>query len=510
MHKIRLTDHALLLAFAGAIAAMLPLLGVRLLFELQAPQTADSSIYWAVGQGILNGLTPYRDLFETKPPGIFLVSSLSLWLTGGVLLGAVLQTIAIACIVPLMMLAVREQRHVRESRAFALLSAGLLGGILALYSAERSGAFQVESFGAAFACLALWGVERAKRTHDDLASVLMIAGAFGAVGMKEPFALSVLAGILLLSPSVGRAARHAVLAFGVTAFLGVALLGVLGYLEPYVGVYLREMFGNHVVSAGSPLDRMLRIELLARDLWSFSPAVTVALGMAWILGLSLTFLAAPSWGKRADVIVRNGLALLLISAAVGMGGAYYNHHFVFAVPGYAAACIVFLQNAERLKRHSVRTTARGMLAALCLFGSVSSTHLPYEAELAWQENEARMMKEAAAMIDDVLSSCGEERYLFVGGNGSQPYALTKHSPLGPVFFQYDYFLDGARPAFSDAFEDSVRRARIAVMQTAPEPYLSEHARALLHEEFTEEPPPCAAGKRLQSNHRLLFRKGFLR
>lgn len=510
MPNIRLTDHALLLAFAGAIAAMVPLLGLRLLFELQAPQTADSSIYWAVGQGILNGLTPYKDLFETKPPGIFLVSSLSLWLTGGVLLGAVLQAVAIASIVPLMMLAVREQRHLRASRTFSLLSAGLLGGILALYSAERSGAFQVESFGAAFACLALWGAERAKRTHDDFANVLMIAGAFGAVGMKEPFALSVLAGILLLSPSVGRAARHTLLAFGVTALLGIVLLGALGYLEPYVGVYLREMFGNHVVSAGSPIDRMLHVELLARDLWSFSPAVTVALGMTWTLGLSLAFLSTRSWKTRADLMVRNALALLLLSAAVGMGGAYYNHHFVFAVPGYAAACIVFLGHAERLERHSLRTTARGLLAALCLVGSVTSTHPPYEAELAWQQNETRMMKEAAAVIDDVLSACGEEHYLFAGGNGSQPYAFTKHSPLGPVFFQYDYFLNGARPAFSDAFENSVHRARIAVMQTAPEPYLSQRARDLLQEDFTEEAPPCAEGKRLQSNHRLLFRKGALR
>ena len=47
--------------------------------SLCCPGTAD----WTIGHGILKGLVPYRDLYETKPPGIFLVSALSYLVTGG-------------------------------------------------------------------------------------------------------------------------------------------------------------------------------------------------------------------------------------------------------------------------------------------------------------------------------------------------------------------------------------------------------------------------------------------
>src|SRR3989344_8992683 len=66
---------------------------LRLFYEIQGPYTGDSTIYWAVGRGILNGLTPYTDLFETKPPGIFLLSAMSIALTGGPMLGTVIQTL---------------------------------------------------------------------------------------------------------------------------------------------------------------------------------------------------------------------------------------------------------------------------------------------------------------------------------------------------------------------------------------------------------------------------------
>ena len=71
---------------------------LRLFYEIQGAYTGDSPIYWAMGRGILNGRTPYIDLFETKPPGIFLLSALSIALTGGPMLGTVIQTLIIGAV----------------------------------------------------------------------------------------------------------------------------------------------------------------------------------------------------------------------------------------------------------------------------------------------------------------------------------------------------------------------------------------------------------------------------
>src|SRR3989338_10892941 len=47
---------------------------------------ADAYIFMTVGRGILNGLRPYTDLFESKPVGVFLLNALSFRLTGGIFL----------------------------------------------------------------------------------------------------------------------------------------------------------------------------------------------------------------------------------------------------------------------------------------------------------------------------------------------------------------------------------------------------------------------------------------
>src|SRR4051794_25138269 len=57
-------------------------LTLRLLYELQVPVHGDSAIYFTIGRGIVHGLVPYRDLFETKPPGVFLLAALSLLISG--------------------------------------------------------------------------------------------------------------------------------------------------------------------------------------------------------------------------------------------------------------------------------------------------------------------------------------------------------------------------------------------------------------------------------------------
>jgi hypothetical protein len=66
-----------------AIGYTWSLIGIRLWYEAHTVYNVDTPLYWTIGHGILKGLVPYRDLYETKPPGIFLVSALSYLVTGG-------------------------------------------------------------------------------------------------------------------------------------------------------------------------------------------------------------------------------------------------------------------------------------------------------------------------------------------------------------------------------------------------------------------------------------------
>ena len=49
----------------------------RLNYELEGPFTWDTPMYWTVGRAFLDGKKIYVEMFENKPPIIFLLSALS-------------------------------------------------------------------------------------------------------------------------------------------------------------------------------------------------------------------------------------------------------------------------------------------------------------------------------------------------------------------------------------------------------------------------------------------------
>src|SRR5262245_4682534 len=47
---------------------------------LVVPLERDEGLYGVIGQAILRGEVPYRDVFEHKPPGLFYLYALAVWL----------------------------------------------------------------------------------------------------------------------------------------------------------------------------------------------------------------------------------------------------------------------------------------------------------------------------------------------------------------------------------------------------------------------------------------------
>src|SRR4051812_43685219 len=112
--QTRVFLQAAVVAALGLVAAKaLIQLVLELTFQFHAPIGGDASVYLAVGRGILNGLAPYRDLFEIKPPGMFWLAGLSLALGGDERLAVFLQVVVLAA-VPLLLVAVSLHRLRRQ------------------------------------------------------------------------------------------------------------------------------------------------------------------------------------------------------------------------------------------------------------------------------------------------------------------------------------------------------------------------------------------------------------
>lgn len=514
-HRRRQPLRLLILAALGVAALRgFEQLLRELAFQLTAPMTFDAGLYLAVGRGILNGLVPYRDLFETKPPGMFLLGALSLWVGGDERLALVLQAIVLVAI-PLGLVAIAWHDGKGNGwfrRAVGCLLAFLFAVGLVLYVGERAGHIQTESFGAFFAMLYLlvigWNKDSMGWARIAVASVCLLC----SLGLKEPFLFSIAAAALLMNEDW----RSFVRAFGMPLLLaaggGVLILALLGYLGPYVHIYLPRILGDRLpaqqaiavagttsgtLSATLPLWlRGLRISKLYIDLWWFAPlplfgyviaclwaaipvwkhpaagwrSLTVAvatiggglyafhsafllfdllaflnfampvhdpfflllcLGNLALVGACMTGLGFLYVRRRRVLfdVAKVLLATYLIVFTIGSGN-FSGQHFVFAIPAYMAAFLLF---ARALGHQGITPPVQALgfalvvlLAGMALLAPQGDA--PDRVAIYLEHSQpADPVKAQAAQVDALMDHCGFSRYVTFATD--ELWAFTRHSPL---------------------------------------------------------------------------------
>ncbi len=469
----------------------------RVFYELSNPYTADLSLYLALGRGILNGLTPYVDLFENKPPGMFLLAASSLALFDGpqllhLMQGAILVGFPYVLFIWYVLNYTLTLKGLRDARMVFLLVNTVFFGIgIGLYTMLRSGEAQIESYGAFLGVLYLLIVARCDKPIANRVLLIASIPLLGAIGFKEPFILSLFAGALVLTvghfPDILQRFFKPLL---LAALFGLVAMMALGYLWPYLAVYLGEMFGHHIPQSGSPVFRALNWHRLWLDVKDFST------GFVWSIALMTGYSLWIRWKQSRsleDMMPPIGSLLFAITFttfAVAMTNVYFNHHFVFAVPLYAAIFLRFFQDIYHDRSRvafSVLTLNTLLLTwAMCSHATMNYSHL-----LQIFQQEPVSAQKAAAAVDEILDACGIDRYFFLGKNGPQPYAYTKHSPMGPLFMQYGYSLSPDRTYFRAEFLRALSEAQLVVQESFALADLHDEVTAYLEEEFTEEPWGCA-------------------
>lgn len=491
------------------------MLAARIWYELQGPFTDDSPLYWAVGRGILNGLMPYSDLFESKPPGIFLLSALSFKIFNGPLLGTIIQALLLG-IYPMLSVAFAwsfsTQHHLRLWQRWTVVLFSFAMGIhLALYSSERSGEYQVESFGAGFATmyltLAVWPRKIPLIRISLFGAFLLLC----SIGMKEPFLLTIIASVLLLALQQQGLFIRFMLSLIIAALSGIIALFMLGYLHSYLTIYVfGEIFGHYVpISELSPWLTMFYPQRLWLDLSAFSSWFTFGLG-ASVIGMIVLNCGNKQqkwycfWNLCICVI-----ASALTSFAVGMSGLYYNHLFIFSVPLLYGIFLALLLSFQSNKWRKMRSLFLVTLTALLCCNLFLITIPDYYPRIVRTSNSISKMRTFANTIDNVLTTCNEDRYLFLGGNGAQPYGFTHHSPIGPLFAQYPWLLGSDRKFFRSAFLEQIHTAKVIVFNAHTSGNLQNTIEQILQTQFTTDPWPCASFLKpedIPSGYRILFRK----
>jgi hypothetical protein len=243
----------------------------------------DAGIFLAVGRGFLNGKPLYTGLFETKPPGIFVLSAVA-HILGGVVAAKVL------CLLGLL-LVIGICTRLEGRRGF------VVGVLMSCFIILSAGPFYSETVGVCLLFLYL--------LRRNL--ILLTISLFLPIFLKEPFVLPCLAlGILLNKTGF---LRFYVLPQFLAGMLFLVALLLLGCFSSYFTLYLPFMLSVRVGTASNtgPIPLLL-----------------------WVMRLFplLPLLLFPAF--RADPL-RSGIALLLAGASTLIGG-FDGQSAVFLAP----------------------------------------------------------------------------------------------------------------------------------------------------------------------------------
>ena len=397
---------------AGAGLAVLLLSGMVLYlaspFQRGLTITNDSGIFLYFGRRILAGDLPFRDLWDHKPPLVFYLNALGLWLGNGSTDGVwLLEYLALAASGLLGLALLR--RFYRPLPA-ALAVTGALGSLVFLLE----GGNLTEEFALPFQFGALYlfsrsaagvGAGHPRRGVDPYAlGVGVLLGlAFSLkqtmIGVGAALFVYLLARwIIQKETGLWRFGLWAALGFAVVQAGWVAYFAARGALGDYWGVAFRY---NFLYSAGSDLSHRLNmLRDLANFLLNTSGFFTFAL-LSWAAGV-VALTAGWMRGRRGapQPVVGFPLVVALIDlplelALISTSGYNFRHYFMPLLPCFAilaAWSLDALWSAARrriaARGHGRLAGAAGALAAAALFFGAS---IPQSAVLAKQRPDLRLL-----------------------------------------------------------------------------------------------------------------------
>lgn len=468
-----------------------------MIYEMRHAYTADAPLYWAVGRGMLNGLVPYSDMYENKPIGIFAISALSFLLTDDTVICNIVSVFAalVTAVIPALVIlshykSSRDKADILTPRVLLPFFTALFGGIvLASYCEDRSGAFQVEAIGTAFSMLFIWfsrSITQAQKRSERIVRTALAALFIScAVMMKEPFLLIACAGALIFMKDFTDALRAVVIPCVAGGVATVAVLAVTGLLKPYLTIYVAHMFGTRLSGSSSAVFRARDINILIWDIVDFDYGAA----LVFLIFAALT-ISAVVGRKELHILLHMVKFSVMVYAAgfcVGMGGQYYDHHFIFGAP-IIGAFIMYggIRYYDLLKEKKIPNCAAVICYGLVMLIAFSNGGRIYAGDY---EESFQNISAKARYVDDLLDYYEADRYQYIGFNGEDAfYGLTKHSPQGPVFAQdWDNFRS-IDTWFSQQLFEQLESSDIVIVKELELPELNDRITRILDSKFSTDPP----------------------
>jgi hypothetical protein len=145
-----------------------------------------------------------------------------------------------------------------------------------------------------------------------------------------------------------------------------------------------------------------------------------------------------------------------------MGGTFYVHHHVFAMPVIMAVVLTLLRDSTLPDTGRFWWTSAFVILSLTLPRWERTKKL--EEHLVKIQRSDAEARDAAVIIDRIADRLGLERWQWLGPGGFVPLPFTRHVPQGPLFFQQVVFFDGKYPPwFAAQLRAQIRQSSLLVV-----------------------------------------------
>lgn len=326
-----------------AIAVPLGLLAAFVLLPGLAAEVPgrDQGVFLYVGQRILRGELPYRDVWDHKGPLIYYINALGLLLGGGTAWGVrVLEWLSIW--------GASWLGYVVMSEAFGATAAAVVSfAWLVSLPALLGGGDLTEEFSLPLQFLSLFLFWRSGRNNRPACVSVAIGACLGCSFLLRPNNVGIqlaIVGYLLLghgpAGSSRRAVRH-MLAVCLGAAAVIAPVCLYLWVHGALGAAIDAVVRYNSIYSGA--DLQTRVLSVMRGLRALLPSGVSALSLTgWLLGLTRVLSRREADRSRPLLIVV--LVVLPIELVLSsLSGRAYDHYFILWLPGCAVLTAYLIQ-----------------------------------------------------------------------------------------------------------------------------------------------------------------------
>jgi 4-amino-4-deoxy-L-arabinose transferase-like glycosyltransferase len=417
---------------------------------LTEPFERDEGVYATIAQGIMRGDVPYRDLFDHKPPLVYVWYVLSFALFGeGVIAPRLLASIFWA----LTSLVIFKQVDATFSRREAITASLVFSVSCGLVLLQASANTEVFMLLPAVCCL----YAATKAMSNGGTGWLIATGISGALAIltKQVAVIGVLTLVLLLLYQGSKVSWRESLRRGAVVMLG-AVVVFTAALTPFLLAGALDDFlysnwtYNRIYSTSVGLAVRIATEIRGVQFFLVRSPILVALAA---LG--------AAWSLRRDTNREARVMLLWLAAAyagVVLGGRAYPHYYVTLLPGLAIfagmAVAALLQHRRRINSVLIPSLGLALAITVYLHGSVYLEPTPEAKHLAKYSGVEPMLQNAGPRLGaqiTAMTSADDEIYNL--GHESELYFYSDRKPAARFLYHAPFELD------STAFDETIAELR---------------------------------------------------